>query len=68
VFSVVVELALIIHYHVEDALKEDGRSWWICLIGFAGSLARPGASVVMVFSVEVVHQRVLSIDQFIYIG
>jgi hypothetical protein len=68
VFSVAVELALIIHDHVEVAFKEGGRSWWICHIGFARSLARPSASVVVVFSVEVVHHRILSVDQFINVG
>jgi hypothetical protein len=68
VFSIVVELALIIHDHVEVAFKEGGRSWWICYIGLARSLARPSASVVVVFFVEVVHHRVLSVDQFINVG
>jgi hypothetical protein len=68
VFSIAVELALIIHDHVEVVFKEGGRSWWICHIGFARSLARPIASVVVVFSIEVVHHRVLSVDQFIDVG
>jgi hypothetical protein len=62
VLGVAVELALIIHDHIEVTLKEGGRSWWICHIGFARSLARPGASVIMVFSVEVVHYRVLRVN------
>jgi hypothetical protein len=62
VFSITVEFALIIHDHVEVAFKEGGRSWWICHTGFAGLLARPGAFVVVVFSVEVMHHRVLSVD------
>jgi hypothetical protein len=68
VFSVAVELALIIHDHVEVAFKEGGRSWWICHIGLARSLVRPSASVIVVFSVEVVHHCVLSVDQFIDVG
>jgi hypothetical protein len=68
VFSAVVELALIIHDHVEVAFKEGGRSWWICHIGFARSLAQPSASVIVVFSVKVVHHCVLSGDQFIDVG
>jgi hypothetical protein len=68
VLSITMELALIIHDHVEVAFKEGGRSWWICHIGFARSLARPGASVVVVLSVEVVHHRVLSVDQFVDVG
>jgi hypothetical protein len=55
VLGVAVELALVVHNHIEVTFKEDGRSWCICNIGFAGSLARPGASVIVVVSVEVVH-------------
>jgi hypothetical protein len=66
--GVVVELALVVHDHIEVTFKEGGRSWRICYIGFTGSLARPGASVVVVFSVEVVHYRVLSVNQFVDIG
>jgi hypothetical protein len=43
-------------------------SWWICYVGFAGSLARPGAFVVVIFSIEIVHYRVLSVDQFVDVG
>jgi hypothetical protein len=68
VFSIAVNLALIIHDHVEVAFKEGGRSLWICHIGFARSLVGPGASVVVIFSVKVVHHRVLSVDQFVDIG
>jgi hypothetical protein len=68
VFSIAVELALVVHDHVQVTFKEGGRSWWIRHIGFAGSLARPCASVVVVFSVEVVHHRVLSVDQFVDVG
>jgi hypothetical protein len=39
VFSVAVELALVIHDHVEVIFEESGRSWWIRHIGFVGSLA-----------------------------
>jgi hypothetical protein len=45
VLSIAVELALVVHDHVEVTFEEGGRSWWIRHIGFAGSLARPGASV-----------------------
>jgi hypothetical protein len=65
VLGVAVELALVVHDHIEVTFKEGGRSWWICYIGFAGSLALPGASVIVVFSVEVVHYRILSVDQFV---
>jgi hypothetical protein len=68
VLSITVELTLIIHDHVEVAFKEGGRSWWIRHTGFTRSLARPGASVVVVFSVEVLHHCVLSVDQFVDIG
>jgi hypothetical protein len=68
VFSIAVELALVIHDHVEVTFEEGGRSWWILHIGFAGSLARPGASVVVVFSIKVMHHYVLSVDQFIDVG
>jgi hypothetical protein len=63
-----VELALVVHDHIEVTFKEGGRSWWICYISLAGSLARPGASVIVVFSVKVVHYRILSVDQFVDIG
>jgi hypothetical protein len=68
VLGVAVELALVVHDHIEVTFKEGGRSWWICYIGFAGSLARPSASVIVVFSVEVVHYRILSVDQFVDVG
>jgi hypothetical protein len=60
--GVAVELALVVHDHIEVTFKEGGRSWRICYIGFVGSLARPGASVVMAFSIEVMHYCVLSVD------
>jgi hypothetical protein len=68
VHGVAVERALVVLDHIEVTFKEDGRSWWICYIGFTGSLARPGASVVVIFSVEVVHYRVLSVNQFVDVG
>jgi hypothetical protein len=68
VFSVTVELALVVHDHVEVTFEEGVGSWWIRHIGFAGSLAQPGASIVMVFSIEVVHHRILSVDQFVDVG
>jgi hypothetical protein len=68
VLSVAVKLALVIHDHVEVTFEEGGKSWWIRHIGFARSLARLGASVVVVFSVEVVHYCILSVDQFVNVG
>jgi hypothetical protein len=68
VFSVVVELALVVHDHIEVTFEEGWRSWWICHIGFARTLARPGASIVVIFSVEVMHHRILSVDQFVDVG
>jgi hypothetical protein len=65
VLSVAVKLALVVHDHVEVTFEEGGRSWWIRHIGFARSLARPGASVIMVFFIEVVHHRILSVVQFV---
>jgi hypothetical protein len=55
VLGVMVELALVVHDHIEVTFEEGGRSWWICYIGFTRSLARPGASIIVVFSVEVMH-------------
>jgi hypothetical protein len=66
--GIAVELALVVHDHIEVTFKKGGRSWRICYVGFTGSLARPGASVVVVFSVEVMHYRVLSVDQFVDVG
>jgi hypothetical protein len=60
-----MELALVVHDHIEVTFKEGGRSWRICYVGFTGSLARPGASVVVVFSIKVMHYRVLSVNQFV---
>jgi hypothetical protein len=68
VLGVAVELALVVHDHIEVTFEEGGRSWWIFYIGFAGSLARPGASIIVVFSVEVMHYRILSVDQFVDVG
>jgi hypothetical protein len=68
VLGITVELALVVHDHIEVNFEEGGRSWWICYVVFAGSLARPGASVVVVFSIEVVHYHILSVDQFVDIG
>jgi hypothetical protein len=66
--GVAVELALVVHDHVEVTFEEGGRSWWIRYIDFDGSLARPGAFIIMVFSVEVVHYRILSVDKFVDVG
>jgi hypothetical protein len=57
-----VELALVVHDHVEVTFEEGGRPWWICHVSFARSLARPVSSIVVIFPVEVVHYRVLSVD------
>jgi hypothetical protein len=62
VLGVAVELALVVHDHVEVTFKKGGRSGWIRYVGFAGSLARPVATIVVVFSIKVVHHCVLSID------
>jgi hypothetical protein len=66
--GVAMELALVVHDHIEVTFKEGGRSWRICYIGFTGSLARPGASIVVIFSVEVMHYRVLGVNQFVDVG
>jgi hypothetical protein len=66
--GVVMELALVVHDHIEVTFKEGGRSWRICYIGFTGLLARPGASVVVIFSIEVMHYRVLCVNQFVNVG
>jgi hypothetical protein len=68
VLGVTVELALVVHDHIEDTFEEGGRSWWICHIGFARLLTRPGASIIMVFSVEVMHYRILRVNQFFDVG
>jgi hypothetical protein len=68
VLCITMELALVVHDHIEVTFEDGGRSWWICYIGFARSLARPGASVIVVFSVEVMHCRILRVDQFVDIG
>jgi hypothetical protein len=68
VLGITVKFAVVVHDHVEDSFEESGMSWWIHHIGFVGSLARHGASVVVVFSVEVVHHRVLNVDQFVDVG
>jgi hypothetical protein len=68
VLGVTVELALVVHDHVEVAFEEGGGSWWICHVGFARSFAQPGAFVIVVFSVKVVHHCVLSVDQFVDAG
>jgi hypothetical protein len=68
VLSVAVKLALVVHDHVEVTFEEGGRFWWIRHIGFTRSLARPGASIIVVFSVEVMHHCILSVDQFVNVG
>jgi hypothetical protein len=37
--GVAVELALVVHDHVEVTFEEDGRSWWICHVSFTRSLS-----------------------------
>jgi hypothetical protein len=66
--GVAVELALVVHNHIEVTFKEGGRSWRIRHIGFTTTLARPGASVIVIFSVEVMHYRILSVNQFVHLG
>jgi hypothetical protein len=66
--GVTMELALVVHDHIEVTFKEGVRFWRICYISFTGSLARPGASVVVIFSFEVMHYRVLSVNQFVDVG
>jgi hypothetical protein len=39
VLGVMVELALVVHDHIQVTFEEGGRSWWIYYIGFARSLA-----------------------------
>jgi hypothetical protein len=68
VLGVAVELALVVHDHIEVTFEEGGRSWWICQIGFARSLARPDASIIMVSSVEVMHYCILCVNQFVDVG
>jgi hypothetical protein len=68
VLGVTVELALVVHNHIEVTFEEGGRSWWICYISFTGSLARPGASIIVVFSIKIVHYRILRVDQFVDVG
>jgi hypothetical protein len=68
VLSVTVELALVVHDHIEVTFEERGRSWWICYIGFSRSLTRPSSSVIVVFSIEVKHYRILCVDQFVDVG
>jgi hypothetical protein len=62
VLCIAVELTLVVDDHVEVTLKEGGRSGWICHVGFAESLAQPVSTIVVVFYVEVMHQRILSVD------
>jgi hypothetical protein len=62
VFSIAVELALVVHDHVEVTFEEGGRSWWICHVGFARSLARPVSSFIVIFVVEDMHHRILSVN------
>jgi hypothetical protein len=66
--GITVELALVVHDHIEFTFEEGGRSWWICYVGFAGSLARPGAFVDVIFFIEIVHYYILSVNQFLDIG
>jgi hypothetical protein len=68
VLGVAVKLTLVVHDHVEVTFKEGGGSGWIGHIDLTGSLARPVATIVVVFSVEVMHHSVLSIDQLVDIG
>jgi hypothetical protein len=40
VLGIAVELALVVDDHIKVSFEEGGRSWWICYVGFAGSLAQ----------------------------
>jgi hypothetical protein len=60
--GIAVELTLVVHDHVDAPLKEGGRSWWIFYVSFARSLARPVSAIIVIFSVEVMHHCVLSVD------
>jgi hypothetical protein len=46
--GVAVELALVVHDHVEVTFKEGRRSGWICHKDLAGSLVRPAPTVLFV--------------------
>jgi hypothetical protein len=61
-FRVTVKPSLVVHDHVEISFKEGGGSWWIYHVSFTRSLARYISSVVVIFSVEVVHHSVLSVN------
>jgi hypothetical protein len=63
-FSITVGLALVVHDHVKISFEEGGGSWWIYHVSFTRSLTRPVSSIA-VFSIEVVHHRVLSVDQLV---
>jgi hypothetical protein len=60
--GVAVELALVVYDHVEVTFEEGEMSLWICHVSFARSFSRHVSSIVVIFSVEVVHRRVLSVD------
>jgi hypothetical protein len=66
--DVMVELALVVHDHVEVTFKEGGRCGWISRIDLTGSLVRPAATVIVVFSFEVVHHNALSVNKLIDVG
>jgi hypothetical protein len=66
--GVAVELALVIHDHVEVTFKEGGRSRWIGRTDLAGSLARPIATIIVVFSFEVVHHCVFIVEKLVNVG
>jgi hypothetical protein len=61
-FGIAMKLALVVHDHVEVTFEEGGRSWWFYHVIFARSRSRPVSSIVVIFSVEVVHHCVLSVD------
>jgi hypothetical protein len=61
-FGVAVELALVVHDHVEVTFEEGGRSWWVCHVSFTGSLLRLVSSIFVIFSIEVMHHRILSVN------
>jgi hypothetical protein len=66
--SIAVELALVVHDHVEVTIMEGRRSGWISRINLDGSLARPVPTVLVVFSFEFVHHRIFIIDKLVDVG
>jgi hypothetical protein len=66
--GVTVELALVVHDHVEVTFKEGGRSRWISRIDFARSLVCPATTVIVIFSFEDVYYHILGVDKLVDVG